>query len=121
MSQGPAGWPERVPPAGVAGWEQAAVAWLLDQCPADYRAYRAWRRHPVALAWVTVRHLRAQLEGMRLAWRQVRPELGPALPPGTLGDVLDCLTQEGLRLRAALRGAELLLAALQERAPIPVR
>lgn len=121
MSSGPPGWPTRVPPAGVTGWEQAATSWLLDQCPADYRSYAAWRRHPVALAWVTVRHLQAQLAGMREAWRDVRPELGPVLPTGSLGDVLGSLTQEGLRLRAALRSAELVLEALRARAPISRR
>ena len=107
-----------MPPAGVTGWEQAAVAWLLDQCPADYRSYAAWRRHPVALAWMAVRHLQAELEAMRGAWRDVRAELGPVLPPGSLGDVLGSLTQEGLRLRSALRSAELLLEALRVRTPI---
>ena len=118
MSSGPPGWPDRVPPAGVPGWEEAAVSWLLDQCPADYRAYQAWRRHPTALAWVATRHLEAQLAAMRGAWRDVRPELGPVLPPGTLGDVLESLTREGLRLRAAHRAAGLLLEALRLRAPM---
>lgn len=121
MSSGPPGWPERVPPPGVSGWESAAVSWLLDQCPADYRAYAAWRRHPVALAWVTVRHLQAELGAMRGAWRDVRPELGPVLPVGSLGDVLEALTAEGLRLRSALRSAELMLEALSVRAPISKR
>ncbi len=107
-----------MPPAGVPGWEEAAVSWLLDQCPADYRAYQAWRRHPTALAWVATRHLEAQLAAMRGAWRDVRPELGPVLPPGTLGDVLESLTREGLRLRAAHRAAGLLLEALRLRAPM---
>jgi hypothetical protein len=118
MSSGPPGWPDRVPPAGVPGWEEAAVSWLLDQCPADYRAYQAWRRHPAALAWVATRHLEAQLEAMRGAWRDVRPELGPVLPAGTLGDVLESLAREGLRLRAAHRAAGLLLEALRLRAPM---
>lgn len=110
-----------MPPPGVPGWEEAAVAWLLDQCPADYRAYRAWRRHPVALAWVATRHLQAELAAMRGAWRDVRTDLGPLLPPGSLGDVLASLTQEGLRLRAALRSAELLLEAMRVRAPVTPR
>lgn len=104
----------------MSGWESAAVSWLLDQCPADYRAYAAWRRHPSALAWMTVRHLECELNAMRAAWRDVRPELGPVLPEGALGDVLGCLTQEGLRLRAALRAAELLKEALHLRAPVPL-
>lgn len=112
------GWPDDVPPVGVPGWEQAAVTWLFDQCPADYRSYAAWRRHPVALAWVAVRHLRAELEAMRGAWRDVRVDLGPSLPPGALGDVMGSLNHEGLRIRAALRSAELLLEALRARAPV---
>lgn len=68
---------------------------------------------------MTVRHLRSELDAMRSAWRDVRPELGPVLPEGALGDVLGCLTQEGLRLRAALRGAELLQEAMHLRAPVP--
>lgn len=118
MSNGPPGWPDRVPPPGVSGWEQAAVSWLLDQCPADYRGYAAWRRHPAALAWVATRHLEAQLAAMRGAWRDVRPELGPVLPPGSIGDVLESLAREGLRLRANHRAAGLLLEALRLRAPI---
>ena len=105
-------------PAGVPGWEQAAVSGLLDQCPADCRAYHGWRRDPAALAWVATRHLEAELEAMRGAWRDVRPELGPLLPPGSLGDVLDSLAREGLRLRAAHRAAGLLLEALRLRAPM---
>ncbi len=58
---------------------------------------------------------------MRGAWRDVRPELGPVLPTGTLGDVLEALTSEGLRLRSALRSAELMLEALSVRAPISKR
>lgn len=94
------------------------MSWLLDQCPADYRAYAAWRRHPPALAWVATRHLEAQLEAMRGAWRDVRPELGPALPPGSLSDVLESLASEGLRLRANHRSAGLLLEALRLRTPV---
>lgn len=105
----PAGWPPGVPPSVVPGWEKEAVAWLLDQCPADYRGYAVWRRHPAALAWITVRHLSAQIEGMRQAWRSARPDLGQMLAPESLDGVLGCLGEEGLRLRAALRSAELVL------------
>jgi hypothetical protein len=48
----------------------------------------------------------------------VRPELGPVLPPGSLGDVLESLAREGLRLRANHRAAGLLLEALRLRAPV---
>ncbi len=58
---------------------------------------------------------------MRGAWRDVRPELGPVLPTGSLGDVLEALTAEGLRLRSALRSAELLHESLSVRAPTSKR
>ena len=84
-----------------------AVSWLLDHCPADYRGYAAWRKNPVALAWVAVRHIDAQLEAMRQAYREVRVELA------------DLVSTEGLRLRASARGAGLLYDALQGRRYIP--
>lgn len=117
----PPGWPPGVPPAVVEGWEQDAVAWLLDQCPADYRGYGVWRRHPAALAWVTVRHLSAQIEGMRQAWRGARAGLGPLVAPDALDGVLGCLGEEGLRLRTALRSAELVLEHAAGSIPPAVR
>ena len=66
----------RVPGAGSTG-----LAWLLDHCPPDYRLYPAWRRHPVALAWLAVRHLDAQLEAMRSSYREVRVALVDDIGP----------------------------------------
>lgn len=117
--QGPPGWPDSVPPPGAPGWQQPAVGWLLDQCPADYRLYAAWRRHPLALAWLTVRHLDAQLEAMREAYRGVRVDLGEAVGPQGVHDVLAALESEGVRLLAARRGAALILEALHGRTFVP--
>lgn len=36
------------------------MAWMLDHLPAEWRQYRVLIRHPVALAWMTIRHLRGQ-------------------------------------------------------------
>src|SRR5674476_1617296 len=66
----PPGWPQSVPPPESPGWQVPAVSWLLDHCPADYRGYAGWRKNPVALAWVAVRHIDAQLEAMRQAYRE---------------------------------------------------
>lgn len=112
-SAAPPGWPHRVPPAGARGWQEAAVSWLLDHCPADYRGYSAWRRHPVALAWVTTRHIDAQLAAMRAAYREARVELGELVPAEALPQVLEALEAEGVRLLAARRSAALLHEALQ--------
>lgn len=109
---GPPGWPDRVPPPGVRGWQQAAAAWLLDLCPPDYRGHAVLRRHPVALAWLADRHVASQVEAMRLAYRTVRVDLGEVLPAGTVDALLVCLEHEGLRLRAAQRGIALLREAM---------
>jgi len=111
--------PLEVPPPDTPDWQVPAVSWLLDQCPADYRRYAGWRRHPVALPWVTVRHVDAQLEAMRQAYREARVELGDHLTPEALDQVLADLEAEGVRLRAARRSAELLHEAMQGRRFIP--
>ena len=85
---GPPGWPPGVPPPGERGWDHRASAWLLDHCPPDYRLYPAWRRHPVALAWFTVRHLDAQLDAMRSAYREVRVDLVDDIGPEGVAQVL---------------------------------
>lgn len=109
---GPPGWPDRVPPPGVRGWESAAVSWLLDLCPAEYRGHAVLRRHPVALAWLADQHVAAQVEAMRAAYRCARLDLGEVLPAGTIHAVLVCLEHEGLRLRAAQRGIALIREVL---------
>lgn len=118
-SAGPPGWPPGVPPPGAPGWQRAATAWLLDHCPADFRAYDAWRRHPVALAWVATWHIEAQLTAMREAYRRARVDLGEVIPERALPQVMEHLAAEGLRLRAAARAAELLHEALQGKEFVP--
>lgn len=109
---GPPGWPERVPPPGVRGWQRSAAAWMLDLCPPEYRGYAVLRRHPVALAWLAEHHVAAQVEAMRQAYRTVRVDLGEVLPEGTAAALLVCLEHEGLRLRAAQRSIVLIREAL---------
>lgn len=108
----PPGWPDRIPPPGAQGWQPAAVSWLLDLCPPDYRGHGVLRRHPVALAWLAEHHVDAQVEAMRQAYRTVRVDLAEDLPAGTVDAVLVCLEHEGLRLRAAQRGIALVREAL---------
>jgi len=110
---GPPGWPGPVPPPGVTGWEVPAVSWLLDHCPADYRLYAGWRRHPVALAWLTERHVQAQLVAMRQAYREARVEMSDYVPPEGISELMAGLEHEGVRLLAAARGAKLIHEALQ--------
>src|SRR5674476_1375185 len=102
-SRTPPGWPQSVPPPESPGWQVPAVSWLLDHCPADFRGYAGWRRNPVALAWVAVRHIDAQLEVMRQAYREVRVDLGDVVSPEALTQIQSDLEAEGLRLRASAR------------------
>lgn len=115
----PPGWPPQVPPPEHPGWEVPAVSWLLDFCPADYRRYAAWRRHPIALAWLTTRHIDAQLVAMRQAYREVRVELGDHLGSQALAEVLADLEAEGVRLLAARRSAGLIHDAFQGKRYVP--
>jgi hypothetical protein len=108
-----------VPPPQAPGWQIPAVSWLLDHCPADYRGYEGWRKNPVALAWVAVRHIDAQLEAMRQAYREVRVDLGDLVSAEALAQIQTDLEKEGLRLRASARGARLLYDALQGKRYIP--
>ncbi len=116
---GPPGWPAAVPPPEVAGWEVPACAWLLDHCPSDYRAYAGWRRHPVALGWIAVRHIDAQLVAMRQAYRDARVDLADELGPEGLAQVLADLETEGVRLLAARRAAGLVHEALTGKRFVP--
>jgi hypothetical protein len=115
----PPGWPQSVPPPQAPGWQVPAVSWLLDHCPSDYRGYAGWRKNPVALAWVAVRHIDAQLDAMRQAYREVRVDLGDLVSTEALTQIQSDLETEGLRLRASARGARLLYDALQGKRYIP--
>lgn len=115
----PPGWPPLVPPPESHGWQVPAVSWLLDFCPSEYRLYAGWRRQPVALAWMTTRHIDAQLVAMRQAYREVRVELGDHLTSEGLAQVLADLETEGVRLLAARRSAGLVYDALQGKRYVP--
>lgn len=115
----PPGWPPGVLPMGAAGWEASAGAWLIDQCPPDYRGHAVWRRYPQALAWVAGLHVSAELEAMREAFRRVRVELSEQVDPEVVMEARHALEAEGLRLRAVQRGVELVSAALRGEVYVP--
>ncbi len=110
----PPGWPRVVPPPGAPGFVDRAVGWLLDVCPPEYREHQVLLRHPPVLAWLAVRHVRAQGEANTTALAQARAELTAAgTDLRTVEEVLEVLHSEGTRLRAAARGCELLAGALR--------
>jgi hypothetical protein len=103
----PPGWPAGVHPPGSEGFEETAVAWLLDVIPPDYRVHGVLRRHPIALAVLASHHLAACVQGARQGYRSARSELGDALPPQGIDAVLAAYRAEGSRLVAAARAADL--------------
>ena len=112
---GPPGWPREVPPAGTPGWQVAAASWLLDLCPSEFRGYPSLRRHLVLLAWLAEHHVEAQLVALRQAYRTIRAELTDRLPEGVVEQAMADIELEGIRLRAARRGVQLIGEALADR------
>jgi len=115
----PPGWPRGVLPPRAPGWERSATAWLLDQCPPDFRGYPVVYRHPPVLAQLAVHHLDASLDGCRQAQGNARAELRDVVPPGVVEAVMEALSAEEARLVAACRAADLVLRALRGERYVP--
>ncbi len=108
----PPGWPAGVHPPGSQEFERSAIAWLLEVVPSDYLLHGVLRRHPIALATLARHHLSACVDGARDGYRTARTELGPHLPPGAIEAVLAAYRNEGQRLAAAAKAADLIGRAL---------
>ncbi len=115
----PPGWPAGIPPADAPGWELTAAQWLLDLCPADYRAYPVLRKHPLALAWLAGQHVAGARQAMARSLAVARAELTGDLPPPVLEQMLATIEREQARLIAAARGVHLLEQALRGRRFVP--
>jgi hypothetical protein len=105
----PPGWPAEVWPPQQVGWEDTAVAWLLDQAPSEWRLLPVLRRHPQVLAWLTVQHLQGQVQAARAAWTDLptrRIELEAVY------EVRQMLAEVGPELGRRLQAAVFLQAAL---------
>jgi hypothetical protein len=102
-----------VHPPGSTDFETTAVAWLLDVVPPDYRQHEVLRRHPIALAAMAQHHVTACVQGAREGYRTARTELGRALPPHSLDEVLAAYSTEGRRLVDTAQAVDLLARALR--------
>jgi hypothetical protein len=108
----PAGWPAAVASPGSEEFEPSAVSWLLDLVP-DLRGHTMARRHPVILAAIARHVVTGAAEGARAGYRTARTELGAVVPPHAVDSALTAYRDEGRRLVAAARGAELIERALR--------
>jgi hypothetical protein len=115
----PPGWPPTVRPPGAPGWERSAVAWLLDQCPPDFRGYPVLQRYPVALARLAGHHVDAGLQAGQRGLATFRAELADDLPATAMAWLLEALEAEQARLIAARRAIGLIEDALRGRRYVP--
>jgi len=115
----PPGWPAEVLPPQAPDWERSAVAWLLDQCPPEYRAHDVLRAHPVVLARFAREHTAAAVAAARQGWRTVRAELRDLVPPEVVEAAVGVYDREGRRLAQNERAVALVEAALKGERWVP--
>jgi hypothetical protein len=115
----PPSWPDAVLPPGTPDWEQSAQAWLLDQCPPEYRGHVVLRRHHIVLAWLAYRHARASWEAMSGALATARAELAGVVEAEIIEASLTTIEQEQARLVGVGRAINLVLESLLGRQHVP--
>lgn len=109
----PTGWPEGVRPPHAPDWEAGAAAFLLDCCPADYRAYPVLRRHPVVLARFAAEHVESQIAACRDGLGGLRASLGEFVGPRVVDAALAAWHEQEALLRRRRREVALVEEALR--------
>ena len=111
----PPGWPSQVRPPGAPGWEATAIAYLLDCCPPDFRAYRVLRNHPVVLAEFASHFVDGQHEAAQRGLAEVRTSLSEYVEPDVVAAATEAWLEQGARLARTRRSVTLLAEALRGR------
>jgi hypothetical protein len=111
----PPGWPGQVRPPEAPDWETTAIAYLLDCCPADFRAYRVLRNHPVVLAQFASHFVNAQHEAAQRGLTDVRTSLNEYVEPDVVEAATQAWLEQGARLARTRRAVALLDEALRGR------
>lgn len=109
----PVGWPDSVLPPGAPDWERSATSYLLDCCPADYRAYPVLQRHPVVLARFAADFVEGQIRSSRQALAQARSSLHDYVPNQVLDSAAEMLQSEEARLVRTRRSVALIEESLR--------
>jgi hypothetical protein len=115
----PPGWPARVRPPGAPDWEASAVAYLLDCCPPDFRAYRVLRNHPVVLARFAARFVEGQHRSTQEGLAEIRTSLKDEVSSEVIEAAAQAWLTEDARLARARRSVQLIEHALRGQAFIP--
>ncbi|WP_051208539.1 hypothetical protein [Propionicicella superfundia] len=109
----PPGWPEAVRPPGTPDWEDTAAAFLLDCCPADYRAYPVLRRHPVVLARFAADFVESQIRASRDSLGGLRAGLQGYVDPRVVQSAADACQEQEASLVRTRRAVALIEEALR--------
>jgi hypothetical protein len=112
----PPGWPALVQPPGAPDWESSAVAYLLDCCPPDFRAYRVLRNHPVVLARFAARFIDGQHRTTQEGLAEIRTSLKDEVSSEVIEEAAQAWLTEDARLARAKRGVQLIEHALRGQA-----
>ena len=112
----PPGWPRAVPPPIGDGWVRDAVAWLLDQCPPEYRGIAVVRQHPRVLVAFAQSHVKAQRDGTDRLLSGVRSGLRGE-DPRVVGQAVAALESEQARLELVARAINALDDAITRDQP----
>jgi hypothetical protein len=115
----PPGWPSQVRPPGAPGWEATAIAYLLDCCPADFRAYRVLRNHPVVLAQFAMHFVNGQQEASERGLADIRTSLSEYVEPDIVESAAQAWLEQAARLVRTRRAVALLEEALRGRVFVP--
>jgi len=95
------------------------MAWLFDQCPADYRGYDVLRRHPLVLARFAATAIEGAITAAEAGLRTVRVELRDRVPPDVVDAAAATYEQERHRLRGSRRAVGLVEKALRGERWVP--
>ncbi len=109
----PPGWPDEVRPPGAEGWEEGAVAYLFDCCPADFRAYPVLRRHPLVLARFAAHFVEGQCRAAQEGLASIRAGLQGRVPAPAVEQAAQAWLEQAARLVRTKRAVGLLDDALQ--------
>ena len=119
LAYAPPGWPGEVPPPGAPEWEVRATAYLLDCCPADFRAYRVLRNHPVVLAQFARHFVQGQSQAAQEGLAAVRTGLQDFVEPGVLEEATQAWLEQAARLARTRRAVALVEAVLRGTTFVP--
>ena len=115
----PPGWPAQVRPPGATGWEATAIAYLLDCCPPDFRAYRVLRNHPVVLAQFATHFVNVQHEASQRGLADIRTSISEYVEAEVVEAATQAWLEQGARLARTRRAVALIEDALRGRVFIP--